>query len=359
MNELRQYADRELRGADSYFAVERAAEELELLLAGQAEAGREVADRLGAGIENVFLVGAGGSLANLLPLKTIFDELLDLPVETCAGYDLAGRESRKLTAGSLVFLASNSGEVEDTLAALRFARQRGARTVAVVARPDSTLGRECDAVLPFHEWDEPVMVPPLLVGLRLAESAGDATLAAELRAGLDAVPAALRRVVPLEVERAEGRAREFLDCHHLYLLGGGILAPLASKLAFNIVMENVRIGASFIDASEFRHGPCEALERERPHVLALVGTDWSRTQTLRTLGLLRRADARLLVYDAADFGELHPWLTPLVAYPAVEPFIIFSAVLRGIVDLAPRVHMGGRGLYAFEQENVASPSGRA
>ena len=247
-------------------------------------------------------------------------------------------------------LASNSGEVEDTLSALRFAKQRGARTVAVVAKPESTLAREADAVLPFHEWDEPVMVPPLLVGLRLAETAGDAALASELQAGLEAVPAALRRVVPVEVYRAEQRAREFLDCDCLYVMGGGALAGLAYKLAYNIVMENVRIGAAFIDASEFRHGPCEALERTRADMLVLVGTDWSRAQTLRTLEACRRAGARALAYDAADFGDVHPWLTPLVAYPAVEPFVIYSAVLRGVVDLAPRVQMGGRGLYAFEKE---------
>jgi fructoselysine-6-P-deglycase FrlB-like protein len=349
MKELRQYIEREMRGPDSYFGVERSADELELLLNTQTDVCRDVADELGAGAKNIYLVGAGGSLANLRPLKQIFDSLLRLPVEVYSGHELVGSAPFGLGSGSLVVLASNSGEVEDTLGALRFARQRGARTVAVVAKPDSTLAREADAVLPFHDWDEPVMVPPLLVGLRLAETVGDVALASELRTGLEAVPAALRRVVPAELARAEERAREFLGCVQLFVLGAGVLAGLAYKLAYNIVMENMRIGAAFIDASEFRHGPCEALERTRPDMLVLVGSDWSRSQTLRTLEACRRGGARTLVYDAADFGEVHPWLTPLVAYPAVEPFIVYSAVLRGIVDLAPRVQMGGGGFYAFEK----------
>ncbi len=350
MKELNQYIERELRGADSYFAVERSADELALLLDTQTDVCREVADDLGIGAKNIYLVGAGGSLANLRPLKQIFDSLLRLPVEVYSGHELVGNEPQGLGSGSLVMLASNSGEVEDTLDALRFAKQRGARTVAIVAKPESTLAREADAVLPFHDWDEPVMVPPLLVGLRLAATVGDAALASQLRAGLEAVPAALRRVVPVELGRAEQRAREFLGCAQLYVLGGGVLAGLAYKLAYNIVMENIRIGAAFIDASEFRHGPCEALERTRPELLVLIGTDWSRPQTLRTLEACRRGGAHTLVYDAADFGEIHPWLTPLVAYPAVEPFVIYSAVLRGVVDLAPRVQMGGAGLYAYEEE---------
>ena len=350
MKELEQYIERELHGADSYFAVERSADELELLLDTQAEVCRDVADDLGAGARNMYLVGAGGSLANLRPLKLIFDRLLRMPVEVYSGDDLVGGEPQGLGSGSLVVCASNSGEAHDTVSALRYAKQRGAHTVAVVAKPESTLAREADAVLPFHDWDEPVMVPPLMVGLRLAETAGDVALADELRAGLEAVPAVLRRVVPVEVGRAEERAREFLDSVHLYVLGAGVLAGLAYKLAYNIVMENMRIGAAFIDASEFRHGPCEALERTRPDMLVLIGSDWSRGQTLRTLEACRRAGARTLVYDAAEFGEVHPWLTPLVVYPAVEPFVIYSAVLRGVVDLAPRVQMGGRGLYAFEEE---------
>jgi fructoselysine 6-phosphate deglycase len=350
MKELEQYVQRELIGADRYFAVADAGDELSALLRSLAEPARRVADELGTDATNIYLVGAGGSLANLLPLKQIFDRLLNVPVETYAGYALAGQEPSQLGPGSLVFIASNSGEVEDSLTALRFAKARDARVVAVVGKSGSTLEHEADATLYFHDWDEPVMVPALLVGLRLAENAGDAGLARELRDGLAAVPDVLRRVVPPAVEGAGALATEYLSCTHLTVLGAGALAGLAYKLAYNIVMENVRIAASFIEATEYRHGPCEALERTRPDMLFLVGTDWSREQTLRTLEACRRGGARTLVYDAADCGDLHPWLASLVLYPMVEPFIIQSAVQRGIVSLEPRAHMGGRGLYAFEKK---------
>ncbi len=349
MSSLGPSIDRELRGEDRYFAAEGAAAELSAFLSAADESCAAIADDLGRGIANVYLVGAGGSMANLQPVKLIFDRLLTLPAEVYSGYDLVGREPAQLGRRSLVFLASNSGEVEDTLAALHFARARGARTVAIVSRADSTLAREADAVVVFHDWDEPVLLAPLLVGLRLAEQGrGDAGLATELRKGLVAAPSAVARAVELEVARAEERAMEFLAATHLYVLGAGVLAGLGYKLAYNIVMENIRIGSSFIDASEFRHGPCEALECMRSDMLVLVGSDWSRAQTLRTLDACRRAGARLLVYDAADYEGLHPLLAPLALYPAVQPFVIFSAALRGITDLAPRCFMGGRGLYWFE-----------
>jgi fructoselysine-6-phosphate deglycase len=349
MKELEPFLARELRGEDAYFTIDRTTEDLDAFMAREASRCRAIADDLGAGAQNVYLVGAGGSMANLQPLKAIFDRLLRIPVEVYTGYSLIGQRPSQLGPTSLVFFASNSGEVEDSVAALRFAKERGARTVAVVTYPDSTLGRECDACIEFGRGDEVTMVGPLLVALRLAEQGGNAALAAELFEGVAALPGVLARATALELERAEERAREFLDSTHLYLLGSGVLAGLAYKLAFNIVMENVRIGATYLDAAEHRHGPCEALERERPDMLFLVGTDWSREQTLRTLEACRRGGARTLVYDTADYDGVHPLLAPVVLYPAVQPFIVYSAVLRGIVDLTPRVMMGKRGAYAFEQ----------
>lgn len=348
MKELDQYIERALHGDDSYFAVDRAPGAFEDGLAEVRERCRELAADLGRGVENMYLVGAGGALMNIAPLKCVFDRLLRVPSEVYAAYALVGQRPTRLGPGSLVFLASNSGETEDTLAALRFAKERGARTIAVSGHRSSTLGEQADGVVGFGEWDDNVLLPPLLVALGLDDLVADKELAAELLDGLVAIPAILRRAVAVELKGARDLAREFLGATRMTVLGAGVLAPLAYKLAYNIVMENVRIETAFIDALEFRHGPCEALERSRPDMLVLVGTDWSRDETLRTLEVCRRAGAHTLVYDAADHEGLHPLLAPLVLYPAVQPFVIHSAVARGIVDLYPRVHMGPRGSYSIE-----------
>jgi fructoselysine-6-P-deglycase FrlB-like protein len=135
-------------------------------------------------------------------------------------------------------------------------------------------------------------------------------------------------------------AREFLHCTHMYVLGAGPLSALAYKVALSVLMENVRIGGTYCDACEFRHGPAEALERTKPDMMFLLGTDESRSMTLRTLDFCRRNGARILVYDAAEFGDCHPLLTPLVMNSVVQWFVVYSAILRGILDLDERVFMG-------------------
>src|SRR5207302_10130381 len=115
-----------------------------------------------------------------------------------------------------------------------------------------------------------------------------------------------------EEARAEERARAFLSSRHLYVLGAGLLAPLAYKVALTVVMENIRIGATWCDASEFRHGPAEALERSQVDALVLLGTDPSRAMAERVLAFLNEHGARTLTIDARDYPQVHPLLTPLV-----------------------------------------------
>jgi fructoselysine-6-P-deglycase FrlB-like protein len=143
-----------------------------------------------------------------------------------------------------------------------------------------------------------------------------------------------------EEEVAESRARSLLHADHIYVLASGPLSPLAYKMAMSVIMENMRIGATYSDAVEFRHGPAEALERTRPTMMFLLGTDESRDLTIRTLEFCRAQGAEVMVYDAAEFGDIHPMLTPIVMNPVLQWFIVYSAILRGILDLDERVFMG-------------------
>src|SRR5438046_4909686 len=120
--------------------------------------------------------------------------------------------------------------------------------------------------------------------------AGLATLVDALRQ----VPAAARAAYEIEEGRAEARARSFLSSRHLYVLGAGPLAPLAYKVALAVVMENIRIGGTFCDAAEFRHGPAEALERTQMDMIVLLGTDESRPMTQRTLAFCEEQGTRTL-----------------------------------------------------------------
>jgi fructoselysine-6-P-deglycase FrlB-like protein len=342
MNQLSEYVE---RAKDSlYFSGAHIAEHLDAFFADQADA----AERLGRAERlrdpyHLFLVGSGGSLATMQTAKYALDSLIEVPVDAVASYELVWRRPTRLNERALVFVSSYSGETEDTVAALRYANERGARTVAIVGRPESTMGREADTVVPYASgaiYEVPIATMVLFAAGYL-EGGPRAHDVAALRRSLLGLPAICERTLAVEEDLAEERARRFLHSNHLYVLGGGPLAPLAYKVAMSVVMENLRINATFSEAAEWRHGPVEALERLQPDVMVLLGTDESRELTERGIEFCRDHGAQVLVYDAADFGdEIHPLLTPMVMNSHTQWFIVYSAILRGITDLDQRVFMG-------------------
>ena len=330
--------------ASDYFTGARIAGELEDFLGRHGDECRALADLVDEATP-VFLVGSGGSYANAVAAKYVWDGLLPHRVEALPSYDLIWRRPKSLGPGAVAVFNSLSGETEDTVGALREASSRGARTVALVRNADSTLGREADVMVPYEHafcYEGPVAAM-VLAAVELAQRAGGAVAeeANLLDASLSALPGVLGPAVEREILEAEGKAARFLHSTHLYVIGAGPLSSLAYKIALTVVMENIRIGGTYCDASEFRHGPAEALERVNPDVMMLLGTDASRELAMRTLRTLEDGGSRILLYDAAEYGEgVHPLLTGLLLNSLTQCFVVHSALRRGILDLDARVLMG-------------------
>lgn len=337
MNQLAAHVEAAKRS--TYFSGARLADDLATFLNDRAGAAAELGEGL-RGSGRLYLIGGGGSLATLMTAKVLFDRLTAIPTEALSGYELIWRQPEALGPDATAVFASYSGETEDTVAAFRLARQRGARTVALVNEAESTLGREADLTI---AWGSAAIFEAPLAALTLAAAAAAGTRSEEaeaIRASLLAAPAVIETAVAAEAERAEEKARRFLNSRHIYVLGAGPLAPLAYKVALTVVMENIRVGGTYCDAMEFRHGPAEALERTQVDAMLLLGTDESRPVTQGTLDFLDRQGARTLVFDAAEYGEIHPLLTPLILNSITQWFVVYSAILRGITDLDARVFMG-------------------
>jgi fructoselysine-6-P-deglycase FrlB-like protein len=340
VSELTQQVERARQSL--YFSGARVGDDLEHFLAAQGDACRARGRALRSAVDQIVLVGSGGSWATLATAKYLLDGLLTLPVEVYASYDLIWRNPARLDARTLVVLATYSGETEDVLKALEYVRGRGARTLGIVGVPNSTVARSCDDAIVYESgaiFELPVAAL-LLIGAGMVEGTANSEAAEALGVDLGTLAPLLREALAAEEGRAEARARAFLPAQHLYVLGAGPLSPLAYKVALTVVMENIRIGATYCDASEFRHGPAEAFERSAPHMMFLVGSDASRDVALRTLAFCEAQGARTLVYDAAELAPTHPLLTPLVLNSFTQWFTVYSAILRGITDLDARVFMG-------------------
>lgn len=315
---------------------------LERFLAEQGPAIRAMAKRaLDEGVEHIYWAGAGNSWLNLYSGKHLLDKFANVPSDCFTSYELIWRNPTRLNKKAWVFVASYSGATEDTLAALRYANARGAHTIAIVNKADSLMGQEASEVIAYHS--KALYILPLaaayLFALEVARLQGSQEVDAILQ-GLYSLPPLLSRQYVEQEAPARKLAEEFQHERLIYTLGCGPLYGLAYKFGLTVFMENMRVNGSFIEASEFRHGPAEMFDREKPAIVLLMGSDESRPIVERVRQLCQNYAGRLLVYDMADYPDVHPLLAPFVLMIPLQWFAVWSSLLRGITDLDERVLMG-------------------
>lgn len=316
--------------------------DLERFLKEQGDAIRRMAKRaVDEKISHIYWVGCGNSWVNLYSGKYLLDKFTDIPSDVYTAYDFIWRSPTRLNSNAWVFLASFSGATEDTTAALRFAKTRQAHTIAIVNKADSLMGKEADEVVAYNS--KALYILPLafayLFSLEVARLKGAAGME-EIIKGLYELPALLSKQYVEEEAPMRKLAEQFASEHMIYTMGSGPLYGLAYKFGLTVFMENMRVNGSFMDASEFRHGPAEMLDREKPAVVLLKGTDESRPMIERVQKICETNGARVLVFDLEEYPGVHPLLAPFVLMIPLQWFAVWSSLMRGITDLDERVLMG-------------------
>lgn len=292
-------------------------------------------DEWAGSIDRLLLVGSGGSYAALLTAQYALESLVQIPVTAIPGKEIPWRDPAWVDSRTAVVYVSYSGETADVMEALTYLSQRNVRSIAITASPNSSLATQCDVALVYQ--GAPIYEVPIVLVLAFALHVvnADAGLLKHVRAQA----ADMEGCLVDASNRMSQMALRLRSAEHVYVVGAGPQSSLALKLAA-VLMENVRIGASYIDGSEMRHGPIEMVADRQPTILGLLGTDESRSMTAGVLRFLADRGCTVEVIDAMDLGVRHPLLAPLVLNPWTQWLVAWSAWQRGIADLDERIFMG-------------------
>ena len=104
-------------------------------------------------VSRVSITACGTSYYAGLVARYWIESLAGVPGEIDVASEFRYR-TPPLAEGGVALFISQSGETADTLAALRFAKEKGQHIVAVVNVPESTMAREADIMLPTHAGPE-------------------------------------------------------------------------------------------------------------------------------------------------------------------------------------------------------------
>jgi glutamine---fructose-6-phosphate transaminase (isomerizing) len=239
------------------------------------------AESLLDGVRRIVIVGCGTAYHAGLLGRYAIEEWARVPVEMDIASEYRYRNP-VVSPEDLVIGISQSGETADTLAAMRLARERGARVVAVTNTMGSQATRDADGTL-FTRAGLEIgvaatktfvcqVVVMYMLALRLAELRGElqAQRLAELVAEVKRLPHSIDEVLT----RAGEQVRPVADAHSgsdffLYL-GRHAGLPVALEGALKL-KEISYIATDAYAAGEMKHGPIALLDESTPVVC--VATD--------------------------------------------------------------------------------------
>ncbi|MDP1861129.1 MAG: glutamine--fructose-6-phosphate transaminase (isomerizing) [Gemmatimonadaceae bacterium] len=226
------------------------------------------------GFTNIVITACGTSWHSALIGEHMLEELARIPVEVEYASEFRYRNP-VVDERTLCIVISQSGETADTLAAMREAKRRGARTLGIVNVVGSTIAREADGGIYIHAGPEigvastkaftSQVVALLLFTLKLGRLRDLSQLRGrEIIDGMRALPGQLQQILD-RAEEIENLAEEFKRASNFLYLGRGYNFPVALEGALKL-KEISYIHAEGYPAAEMKHGPIALIDEMMPVV---------------------------------------------------------------------------------------------
>jgi glucosamine--fructose-6-phosphate aminotransferase (isomerizing) len=274
------------------------------------------------------IVACGTAYYAGLVAKYWFERYARIPVEIDVASEFRYREP-PLDESGLTIVVSQSGETADTLASLRYAKEHGQKTLAVVNVPTSTIARECDAPAPTLAGPEIgvastkaftcqlAVLACLAIAIARARGALSAERESALVSQLIAVPGLLAEAIKREAKIEQVSATLAKASDVLYL-GRGASFPLAMEGALKL-KEISYIHAEGYAAGELKHGPIALIDESMP-VIVIAPHDGVYEKTVSNMQEVAARGGRIiLIADNRAADEAAIDFHAVVAMPAMEP----------------------------------------
>ena len=233
-------------------------------------------------ISRIDIVACGSAWHVGMAAQYVMEDLVKIPVRVELALEYRYR-SIPAAGDTLVIVISQSGETADSLAALRVAKERGARTLAVVNVIGSTIAREADhtlytlagpeiAVATTKAYSAQLIAMDVLA-LQMASVRGEMEegQTAGMLEALAALPDQISRVLE-EKERLQWFSSKIANTHDIFFIGRGL--DYAISLEGSLKMKEISyIHSEAYAAGELKHGTISLIENNTLVIGLLTQSD--------------------------------------------------------------------------------------
>jgi glucosamine--fructose-6-phosphate aminotransferase (isomerizing) len=313
-----------------------------------------------AEVDRVIVIACGTAAYAGMVGKYALEKWARLPVEVALSHEFRYSDPI-LDDRTLVVSISQSGETMDTLMAVKYASEQGAKTLSICNTQGSTIPRESDGVIYTHAGPEVAVASTkaftaqitalYLLGLHLAKLRG-ALSAEEIRTQigeLTAIPEKLATVLEAGPEIRQ-MARWMTDTQSVLFLGRHVGYPVALEGALKL-KEIAYIHAEGFAAGELKHGPIALIEPGQVVFVVVPsprGEGGLQKKVVSSIQEIRARGARVIaIAEAGDVAVL-PFVDEVIRIPLAAP--LFEPLLA-VVPL----HIFGMELASAKGLDVDQP----
>jgi glucosamine--fructose-6-phosphate aminotransferase (isomerizing) len=307
-------------------------------------------------IDNIVITACGTSWHSALIGESMIEDMARIPVEVEYASEFRYRNPI-ITPTTLCIVISQSGETADTLAAMREAKARGARTLGLVNVVGSTIAREDDGGIYLHAGPEigvastkaftSQVVALALFALKLARKRNlSVTRGREVTQALDLLPRQIQEILD-QAPAIDAIAEAYKDAQNFLYLGRGYNFPAALEGALKL-KEISYIHAEGYPAAEMKHGPIALIDEKMP-VVFIAPHDSVFEKIVSNIQEVKARGGKTIVITSRDepalaglmdheirIPETVDMLTPVLASVPLQLLAYDIAVKRGASVDQPR-----------------------
>ncbi|RNE63952.1 glutamine--fructose-6-phosphate transaminase (isomerizing) [Cryobacterium tepidiphilum] len=315
----------------------------------------EFGDDALARIRRIVILACGTAAYAGQTAKYAIEKWTRIPVDVELSHEFRYRDP-VITDDTLIISISQSGETMDTLMAVKYAREAGAKTISVCNTQGATIPRESDAVVYTHAGPEVAVASTkafvaqisalYLFGLHLARVKGTVSHdeLVHFAQQLQDVPAKI--AVTLENGKAVTELAGWMaDTRAVLFLGRNVGFPIAMEGALKL-KELAYIHAEGFAAGELKHGPIALIEPGQPVFVVVPsprGSAQIHPKVISNIQEIRARGARIIAIAEQGDAAVLPYADTVIPIPladalfepllAVVPLQIFAMALASAKGL--------------------------
>ena len=311
-------------------------------------------------LRKIYLVACGSAYYVSELAKYTIEKACRIPTEAVMASEFRYSDP-VVDEENLVIIISQSGETADTLGALREAKRRGARTLAIVNVVGSAIAKAADQVI--YTWAGPEIAVATtkafstqlaviyLLTLYMAKTLGTVcgTDYADIVAGLERLPEDMEQVLQLEnLQKIQYFANRYCQHHDAFYIGRNLDSAVCREGSLKL-KEVAYLHSEAYPAGELKHGPISLIEDGTLVVaLATIEAMFEKTMSNAREVKARGADVLCITLSSLEaqaekavdgtiaIPAIHPMLQPSLSLIPLQLLAYFTAVQRGCDVDKPR-----------------------